>query len=379
MKKLFLSAVLCLLGLFSALTFGAAKDGEVTVGVTLPLTGDLAFSGQQVRQGMNMAVEEINENGGILGKTLKLDFQDDKRDPTEGANTYQLLKGRGYPIIIGSLTSGVTAGIAAKADVDKIPVLTPTGTADMLTEGKSFMFRACFVDSYQGKIVAQFASETLKVKKAAVLYCSADEYSLGLYESFATACKSFGIEIVEKEISTTMTDVDYSAQLSKIKESGAEMIFLPYYYGTAALIVVQAREAGFTGALIGADGWSSIGTKVGDNVEMFKDCYFTNHYSVEDPDPAVQNFVKKYLAKYSADTLTSGAALGYDCVYIAAQAMTEAGTTTDREKIAEALRKIKFSGTSGTFTLEGGNPQKSVVIIGLVDGQEKWITTVKPN
>jgi len=378
MKKYFLSVVMSILACLSITVLGAAKSDEVVIGVTLPLTGDLAFSGQQVSQGMTMAMEEINEQGGVLGKKLRLDFQDDKRDPIEGANTYQLLKGRGYPIILGSLTSGVTAGMAAKADVDKMPILTPTGTADMLTEGKSFVFRSCFVDSYQGKIVAKFAAETLKVKKAAVLYCSADEYSLGLYESFLIACKDFGIELVAKEISTTMTDVDYSAQLTKIKESGAEMIFAPYYYGTAALIVVQAREAGFTGYIVGADGWSNIAGKVGDNADAFKDTYWTGHYSVDDPEPAVQAFVKKFTSKYGNETLTSSAALGYDCVFIAAQAMKEANSTTDREKVAAALRSLKFSGTSGTFTLEGGNPQKNVVVNGIVDGKEKYIVTVKP-
>ncbi|MDR1832351.1 MAG: ABC transporter substrate-binding protein [Fusobacteriaceae bacterium] len=378
MKKGFLSVLCVVLAMFSTLALGAGGSDEVVIGVTLPMTGDSAYGGQQSTAGMKIAVEEINAAGGILGKKVRLDILDDKRDPTEGANTYQLLKGRGVPIIIGSLTSGVTAGMAAKADVDKMPLLTPTGTADMLTEGKSFVFRACFVDSFQGYIVAKFASETLKVKKAAVLYCSADEYSLGLYESFSVACKTFNIEIVAKEISTTMTDVDFSAQLTKIKESGAEMIFMPYYYGTAALMVVQAREAGYTGALVGADGWSSIETKIEDNAALFENCYYTNHYSTGDPDPAVQNFVKKFAEKYSLETLTSGAALGYDSIYIAAQAMTEAGTTTDREKIAEALRKLKFSGTTGTFTLEGGNPKKSVVILEIVNGKEKWFATVKP-
>ncbi|MDR1835647.1 MAG: ABC transporter substrate-binding protein [Fusobacteriaceae bacterium] len=376
MKKYFLSVLFCFT-LIGSMLFSAGSKEEVTIGVTLPFTGPLAFSGQQTAQGMQIAADEINAAGGILGKKLKLDLQDDKGDATEGANTYQLLKGKGVPIIIGSGTSGVTAGMAAKADADKVPLLTPSATADMLTEGKQFVFRACFVDSYQGKIVAKFAAENLKAKKAAVLYCSADEYSLGLYESFNIACKEFGLQIVGKETSPTMNDVDFSPQLAKIRESGAEVLFVPYSYGTAALIVVQAREAGFTGPIIGADGWDSIDNKVEDNVAAFENCYYTNPYSTEDPDPSVQNFVKKYSSRYGSETLTSAGALGYDCLYMAAQAMKEAGTTTDREKVAAALRNMKFSGTTGSFTLKDGNPQKSVVVMQIKSGKARWATTVK--
>jgi branched-chain amino acid transport system substrate-binding protein len=378
MKKIILLLVLITTGCMSLITFGASKaEEEILIGVTSPNTGPIALYGQSVNEGVTLAIEEINAAGGVLGKKLKVEFLDDKGDATEGANTYNILKGRGVTAIIGSVTSGVTSGIAEKAKADGMILITPTGTADMLTIGKPTVFRSCYTDSYQGRILAKFGSEKLNVKKAAILYCGADEYSLGLYESFRDSSKEFGIEIVAAETSSTMDDVDFSAQLSKIAGSGAEILLVPYYYGTVALIVPQARQAGFTGAIVGADGWDGVQDKIEGNADAFENTYFTNHYSVEDPSPAVQKFVKNFTAKYTDKNLTALAALGYDCVYMLAQAIKEGGKT-DSATMAKALSAIKFSGVTGTFTLdENGDPKKGAAIIEIKNGKMKWMTTVE--
>jgi branched-chain amino acid transport system substrate-binding protein len=378
MKKIILLLGLIITGCISLVAFGSSKAAEeILIGITSPNTGPIALYGQSVNEGIKLAIEEINDAGGVLGRKLKGEFLDDKGDATEGANTYNILKGRGVSAIIGSVTSGVTSGIAEKAKADGIVLITPTGTADVLTIGKPTVFRACYTDSYQGRILAKFGAENLKAKKAAILYCGADEYSLGLYESFKEASKEFGIEIVAAETSSTMDDVDFSAQLSKIAGSGAEMLLVPYYYGTVALIVPQARQAGFTGALLGADGWDGVEDKIGDNADAFENSFFTNHYSIEDPSPEVQKFVNNFIAKYTAKNLNALAALGYDCVYMIAQAIKEGGGT-DSATVAKALSNIKFSGTTGTFTLdENGNPKKGAAIIEIKSGKMKWRTTVE--
>jgi len=355
-----------------------ATQEKVSIGLIGPTTGGVAVYGQAVVNGVKLAVDEINANGGVLGgRQLELTILDDKGDPTEGINAYNKLIGNKVKGIIGPVTSGVVAGVAEKAKADNMLIITPTGTADALTVGKPTVFRTCYTDSYQGKIAAKFAASKLNVKKVAVIYCGADEYSLGLYEAFKEGCKENNIEIVATETSASMEDVDFSAQLGNIAASDAEALFVPYYYGTVSLLVPQAREAGFEGALVGADGWDGIGDKMGDSVEAFNKCYYTNHYSADDPSEKVQNFVKNYSAKYNDGSLNVFSALGYDSAYMMAQAINEA-KTDETSKITEAMAKLNFTGVTGNFTLdENGDPKKGAPIIEIVDGKMKWFTTIE--
>lgn len=356
-----------------------SEGGDVIkIGTISPNTGSLAAYGEAVVNAMNLAVEEINASGGVLGKQIVLESLDDKGDSTEGANAFnKLADDSSVSAVIGSVTSGVTTGLAPLANEAKVVLLTPTATADTVTEDDDYVFRACFKDSYQGRMAAKFAAETLGVKKVSVLYASGDAYSAGLREAFVSAAKEFGLEVVAEESSSSVDDTEYSSQLTNIANSGAEYLFAPYYYSAVGpYIVPQARSAGFSGVIMGADGFDgTIGTMV-DDKSLYNNCYFTNHYSPDDTSEKVQNFVKAYTAKFGADSLNALGALAYDSVYMLKDSVEKAGTT-DRTAIREAMSGMSFSGVTGDFTLDvTGTPEKSVAIIEFKDGEAIWNSTI---
>ena len=356
----------------------AADTGDsIVIGTISPNTGNLAAYGESVVNAINLAVEEINADGGVLGKPLALISYDDKGDSTEGANAFNKLVGEEVCAIIGSVTSGVTAGLASLADESQIVLLTPTATADTITESDNYVFRACFKDSYQGKMAAKFAAEELGVTKVAILYASGDAYSAGLREAFAESAAELGLEIVAEESSSSTDDTEFSSQLTNIAASGAEFLFAPYYYNAVGpYIVPQARAAGYEGVIMGADGFDgTVGTMV-DDKSLYNGCYFTNHYSPDDTSETVQAFVKAYTDKYGAESLNALGALAYDSVYMLADAIEKAGST-DRTAIRDAMSGMSFSGVTGSFVLdETGTPEKSVAIIEFKDGAAVWKTTL---
>ncbi|MFA9380310.1 MAG: ABC transporter substrate-binding protein [Acetanaerobacterium sp.] len=357
----------------------APSSNAVKIGVISPNTGTVAAYGEAVTNGIKLAVEEINASGGVLdGRELNVvDYMDDKGDSTEGANSFNKLVSDGVSAILGSVTSGVTAGIATLADEQGMLLLTPTATADTITEGYDSVFRTCFRDSYQGEMVAKFAAEKLGVKKVAVLYASGDPYSAGLYEAFKAACDTYGLELVSTESSSSTDDTDYNTQLTNIAASDAELLFAPYYYGSIGPYVVpQARAAGFTGYMVGADGWDGTIATMVDDKSLYDNTYFTNHYAADDPSDVVQNFVTAYGEKFDPASLNALAALAYDSVYMLAQAIDTAGSD-DTAAIVEAMTGMSFSGVTGSFTLdESGTPAKSVAIIEYKDGAAIWNSTV---
>ncbi len=374
MKKT-LSLVLCLamvagLMLMPATALAAATGEPVKIGVTMPMTGNLATYGESTSNGVKLAIDEINAKGGVLGgRPLEvIAYMDDKADSTEGANAFNKLVSDGAKAIIGSVTSGVTAGLATLADSEGMLLLTPTATADTVTDGTTSVFRACFRDSYQGEVGAKIAVD-LGAKKVAILYASGDPYSAGLYEAFKKAAPDLGLEIVATESSSGVADTDYTAQLTNIVASGAELIFAPYYYDTIGpYIVPQARAAGFTGAFVGADGWDGTQNTMVEDKSLYDNCYFTNHYAPDDPSEVVQGFVKSYTDTFGAASLTALAALGYDSVYMLAQAIDKAGSD-DTAAIIEAMKGMSFSGVTGSFTLdETGTPIKQCAVLQYKDG-----------
>jgi len=356
----------------------AASSDTIKIGTISPNTGSLAAYGEAVVNAMNLAVEEINAAGGVLGKQIVLDSLDDKGDSTEGANAFnKLADDASVSAVIGSVTSGVTTGLAPLANEAGVVLLTPTATADTVTEDDDFVFRACFKDSYQGKMAAKFAAETLGIKKVAVLYASGDAYSAGLREAFIAAAAEFGLEVVAEESSSSVDDTEYSSQLTNIANSGAEFLFAPYYYSAVGpYIVPQARSAGFSGVIMGADGFDgTIGTMV-DDKSLYNNCFFTNHYSPDDTSEKVQNFVKAYTDKFGAESLNALGALAYDSVYMLKDSIEKAGST-DRAAIRDAMSAMNFSGVTGEFTLDqSGTPEKSVAIIEFKDGEAIWNSTL---
>ncbi len=360
-------------------TAAASSDAEtIKIGTISPNTGNLAAYGEAVVNGINLAVDEINAAGGVLGKQIVLETLDDKGDAVEGANAFnKLADDSNVCAVIGSVTSGVTSGLAPLANESKIVLLTPTATADTVTDADDYVFRACFKDSYQGRMAAKFAAEVLKVKKVAVLYASGDAYSAGLREAFIAAAEEFGLEVVAEESSSSTEDTDYSAQLTNIAGSDAEFLFAPYYYSSVGpYIVPQARAAGFDGVIMGADGFDGTIATMVDDKSLYNNCYFTNHYSPDDTSAAVQNFVTAYSDKYGAESLNALAALAYDAVYMLRDSIVKANST-DRTAIRDAMSGMSFSGVTGSFTLdETGTPEKSVAIIEFKDGAAIWNSTL---
>jgi branched-chain amino acid transport system substrate-binding protein len=360
-------------------TEASADDGEtVKIGIIAGITGETAVYGIAAQDGMELAFEEINANGGILGKQIEVIKYDDKGDATESANAFNKLDGDGVCAVLGPVTSGVCAAVAPLANEVGLVMLTATGTADTLTTSDDYVFRACFADSYQGYKAAQFAAQELGVKDVAIIYASGDAYSAGLCDAFEAASEKYGLNIVAKEGSATTSDTDFSAQLTTIAASGAEALFAPYYYGAVGpYIVPQAREAGFTGPIIGGDGYDGTLNVMLEDKSIYNDIYFTNHYAQEDPSDVVQNFVSNFSDKYGTDYLNAFSALGYDAACMIAQAIEEAGTT-DRAAVRDAVADISFSGVTGSFTLdETGTPLKSVPIITFKDGAQVFYTMLE--
>ena len=379
MKKLLSVIVALTLVLLAAAPALAEAPKPVQIGVISPNTGSLAAYGIAVSNGIKLAIEEINAAGGVLGgRPLEaIAYMDDKADSTEGANAFNKLVGDGAKAIIGSVTSGVTAGLATLATEQNMLLLTATATNDSIPgPDKPTVFRACYKDSFQGLNAAKLAVD-LGVKKVAVLYASGDAYSSGLYESFKAASEELGLELVATESSSGVADTDYTTQLTNIAASGAELIFAPYYYDTIGpYIVPQARAAGFTGYFAGADGWDgTTGTMVEDKT-LYNKCFFVNHYSPDDPSEKVQNFVKAYTDKFGAESLNALAPLAYDSVYMLAQAINAAGTD-DTAAIVTAMKGMSFVGVTGAFTLdETGTPIKPVAFIEFVDGVAKFYKSI---
>jgi branched-chain amino acid transport system substrate-binding protein len=373
MKKT-LSMLLCLamiagLMIMPATAMAAATGAPVKIGALAPMTGSLATYGESTTNGIKLAIDEINAAGGVLGgRPIELTILDDKGDPTEGANAFNKLVSDGNKAIIGSVTSGVTVGLGELAESESMLLLTATGTADAITDGKTSVFRACYKDSYQGSVCAKLALD-LGVKKVAILYASGSDYSAGLYDSFKKTAEEIGLEIVATESSSATTDTDFTTQLTNIVASGAELIFAPYYYDSIGpYIVPQARAAGFTGAFVGADGWDGTQNTMVEDKSLYNNCYFTNHYAPDDPSPVVQGFIAKYTEKFGAASLTALAALGYDAGKMLAQAINAAGTD-DTAAIVAAMTGMSFSGVTGSFTLdETGTPIKQCAVLTYKDG-----------
>ena len=354
---------------------------EIRIGLITPLTGDVKTFGESVKNSFETAVDEANRAGGVAGMKIVYVVVDDKNDPTEASNAANLLINRHkVHAIIGSVTSKATIPVSDLAQSSKIPAITPTATNPKVTvadgKRKDFMFRACFIDPFQGRVMARFARETLHKGNAAVLFDASNDYSKGIAEFFADAFKRLGGKVVAYE-SYGKDDVDFSALLTKVKASGADALFLPDYYNKVGLIAKQAREKGIKATLIGPDGWDSpdLVKIAGDAMEGG---YFSNHYSPEDTRPEVAGWVKKYKEKFGQTPDALGT-LAYDATNLLFEAIRKAGSN-DPLKIREALAAIKgFKGVTGESTMDGnGDAVKSAVILQIVKGRQKFVKVVNP-
>ncbi|MCI7035980.1 MAG: ABC transporter substrate-binding protein [Treponema sp.] len=372
MKSLTKIAVSCatVIAGLSMISCGGSGSSTIKVGGVAPLSGGVAVYGVECKNGIDLAIEEINAAGGINGKTLEFICEDDEGDPAKSVNAYtKLVTNDGVEYVIGSLTSGCTIALTNLAQNQKILQIAPAATATAVTDAGNYIFRACFIDPFQGRVGGKFAFENLSAKKAAILYDIGNDYSVGLTENFESEFTKLGGSIVSKESYAT-GDKDFNAQLTKIKAAKPDVVYLPDYYGTVALIAKQLRAQGIDTPIVGADGWDGLTENAGDEV---LNGYYSNHYAEDSDSPAVQKFVGSFKAKYNKSP-NSFAALGYDSVYMLKDAILKAGTT-DGEKVRAAFETTDGDYVTGHITFdEKRNPVKSAVMIQLVKDGDKLST-----
>lgn len=386
MKKRILAALMALamLGAFSGCSNtgdgGSASGGSdsdtIRIGGLAPLTGDAASYGVAVNNAIQMAVEDINANGGIDGKQIEYIYYDEKGDTTEATNAYnKLVQDDKVVAIIGDVTTKPTLAVAQTSQQDNIPIITATATAAEVTLTGPNIFRACFTDPFQGELMASYASEKLGATKVAVLSDMADDYSSGIAEAFVAKAEELGMQVVADE-KYQDGDVDFKSQLTNIKGQNPDVLFLPVYYEDLRLISAQAKEVGVTAQLCGADGWDSVLTDNFDS-SVLDGGVFCSQYSTESTDERVQSFISAYKEKYEMDP-NMFAVLAYDATNMMAQAISDAGST-DSQAIIDAMAALEYDGLTGRMTFdEDRNPQKSAVIVSIQDNAYKFVENYDP-
>lgn len=378
MKK---TALLLIVGLlFGLLLTGCGGQGAdnsaetIKIGTVFELTGNNSALGQSTLNGIKLAVKEINAAGGVLDKQIQLINEDNKSEAAEGTNaTRKLIEQDKVTAILGSVASSSVLAAAPIAQAANVPWVAATATNPKVTEIGDGVFRVCFIDPFQGQVVAKFAYNTLKAKKAAIMRDITSDYSKGLVEAFR---KNYEGEIIGEE-AYSQKDTDFNAQLTKIKSLNPDVIFVPGYYAEVGLIAKQAKQLGIEAPLVGADGWDSpeLIKIAGDAING---CYFSNHYTSQDTSPSVQDFVKKYQAEYNK-VPDAFAALGYEAAQVLLNAIKEAGSTDGTSIKAKLAATKDFPTVTGKITLnEQRNAVKSAVMLEIKDGKQVFIERVQP-
>ncbi len=358
------------------------QEKVIKIGLVAPLTGDVKTFGESTRNGFTIAVEEANAKGGINGDSIKMYIADDRNDPTEARNAgSKLINQDGVKLIIGSVSSKCSIPLSEVCQSATAVMITPTSTNPKVTVNednsrKDFIFRACFIDPFQGMVAAKFAVDNLKAKTSAILYDVGNDYVKGLAEFYRDNFQKLGGKMVAYE-SYTKDDTDFSALLTKIKRANPDVLYVPDYYNKVGLIAKQARQLGIKAILMGGDGWDSP-----DMMKIAGDAinggYFTNHYSPADPRPEVQAWVKKYEAKFGSkpDAL---ATLAYDATTLMLEAIKVAKTANPPE-VRTALQNFQGLNTvSGSISYDAsGNPIKDAVILKYTKDGQEFVTSVKP-
>ncbi len=359
------------------LTATVAAQDTIKIGEFASLTGKEAVFGQNAHKGTLLAIEEINAAGGVLGRQLELLTEDDQSKAGESATVVKKLISRDKVVaVLGEITSGRTLEAAPVCQNAKIPLISPGATNPEVTTKGNYIFRVCFIDSFQGSVMAKFAKDSLRVTRAAVLSSVSSAQSVGLAKVFRERFTADGgMVVLEQKYGEG--DKDFRAQLTAIKAAGVEGVFVPGYYAEAALICKQARDLGLNVPLFGVDGWESpeliqIG---GAAVEG---SYFSTHYSPENQSPAVVAFNDRFRKRWGIDT-NALSALGYDSALVLVDALRRAGTT-DAAKLRDALAATKdFAGATGSITFDAQrNPTKSAVVLTVKNGRYAFVQDVHP-
>jgi branched-chain amino acid transport system substrate-binding protein len=356
---------------------GGPAGTAIKVGEYASLTGSEATFGQSSHKGTALAVDALNAAGGVLGKQIQLLTEDDQSQAGQSSTVVRkLISSDGVVAVLGEVASSRSLEAAPICQENKIPMISPSSTNPKVTEVGDYIFRVCFIDPFQGTVMANFARKTLKLQNVAVLTDVKSDYSLGLAKFFKQGFTADGGKIVVDQ-NYSGGDKDFSAQLTAIKAANPDGIFVPGYYTEVGLIVLQARQLGLTCPVFGGDGWESS-SLVPIGGKALEGCYFSTHFSPQSTSPVVQNFVKAFEAKYQ-ETPDAMAALGYDSAMILADAMKRAGST-DGAKVRDALAATKdFHGVTGDITIDASrNASKPAVILEIKDGKFQYVETIAP-
>lgn len=370
-----------LLLMFSVVCFTCCsnKGDYVTFGVVGPFTGSLSTYGNSVKNGVLLAVDDLNNNGGVLGKEVRCLCEDDGGDSSKVVTAYSKIVDD-IDFLIGEVTSGNSELLAPTINKDKVPTLTPSATADSVTKNREYMFRTCFLDPDQGEVMAVFAKDNLNANTICVVYDEADDYSKGVAMAFINKANALGMNVVYKDGGLKASDNSMRTSIAlKVATKDADCVFAPVYYEDASAFCLLLRNNNYTKPLLGADGYDGIigqleGTK---NVKVANNVFFSNHYCATEDN--IKEFTKKYYEKFHENP-TGFAALAYDSVMMAAKAMENANST-DKELVRNELANLEFkNGLTGDITFDkNGDPNKSICIIEYVDGEQKLKTKINKN
>ncbi|MCC6278126.1 MAG: ABC transporter substrate-binding protein [Oligoflexia bacterium] len=362
----------------------AASD-EILVGEYGSMTGNEATFGISTSQGIKLAFEEINAQGGVKGKKLKLISLDDQGKPEEAASVVtKLITQNKVVAVIGEVASSRSLAAAPIAQQNKVPMISPSSTNPKVTEVGDYIFRICFIDPFQGTVMAKFARENRKYSKVAIMRDVKSDYSVGLADFFKKKFTELGGEIVAEQ-TYVANDIDFKAQLTSIKSKKPEAIFVPGYYTEVGLIARQVRALGIVDAkgnktvLMGGDGWDSSKLyEIGK--DAIKGGFFSNHYTTDSEDPRAKTFIEAFKKAYKSTSAPDGlAALGYDAARVLVDAMNRSPSLSPAD-IRDALATVKdFPGVTGTITMDANrNPTKSAVVVEVVGDSNKFVTTINP-
>lgn len=360
MKK-FISVMLVAAMAVTALTGCGSNSGSSSkkdadkyyIGGIGPTTGATAIYGTAVKNGAQIAVDEINAAGGINGKQIEYRFEDDQNDAEKAVNAYNTLKDWGMQMLVGTTTTAPCIAVAGKTASDNVFQITPSASSpDVLSSGNGNVFQVCFTDPNQGVASAQYIAENKLAKKIGIIYDSSDVYSSGIEEKFEAEAKTQGLNIVSKAAFTADSKTDFGTQLQKAKDAGADLLFLPIYYQEASIILKQADTMGYKPKFFGVDGMDGILTVENFDTKLAEDVMLLTPFAADAKDKTVQNFVKTYKEKYK-DTPNQFAADSYDAVYALKAAIEESKATTDMsasdmcDALKGAMTKIKMQGLTG--------------------------------
>jgi len=362
-------------------TGSATSTGDILVGMYGSLTGDGASFGQSSVEGAQLAVEELNNAGGLLGgRKIRLLVEDDQSKPDEASNAVtKLITQDKVVAVLGEVASRRSLAAGPVCQKYQTPMISPASTNERVTAIGDYIFRVCFIDPFQGEVLAKFAYNDLKARKVAVLKDVQQDYSVGLTDAIQKTFQALGGEVLAP-VSYSSGDADFKAILTQVRAQKPDAMFVTGYYPEAAIIVRQARGLGMKIPVLGGDGW--VGDALKNGREALANCFISNHYSGDNPDPVVQNFVKTYRAKFNREP-DSIAALGYDAAKVLAAAITSSNST-EGPKVRDALAKADVPGVTGRLKMNAQrNVDKPAVIqeLKFADGDVKYVyrTTINPN